>query len=134
MTVRLGVRRVEEHAIYLGLLTNIGRSRCAIFRTLVDRVANKVKDWKSNTISQAGKLALIKLVVQSIPTYLMSCFRIPNIVIEQVESTIARFFWGQKEEERRVHWLKWEVLCRDKADRDLGLRRLKDFNLSLLAK
>ncbi|KAL8481852.1 hypothetical protein ACS0TY_028121 [Phlomoides rotata] len=79
---RLGVRRVDEHAVYLGIPTNFGRSKCDIFRCLVDRVAKKVKDWKSITLSQAAKLTLVNSVVQSIPTYLMSCFRIPGTIIE----------------------------------------------------
>ncbi|KAL8549530.1 hypothetical protein ACS0TY_008385 [Phlomoides rotata] len=131
---RLGVRRVDEHAVYLGIPTNFGRSRCAIFRSLVDRVTKKVKDWKSKILSQAGKLTIVKSVVQAIPTYLMPCFIIPKTIIEQIEFVIARFLWGQKKDERRVHWLKWDVLCRDTEDGGLGLRRLGDFNLALLAK
>lgn len=34
----LGVIRVNQHAIYLGIPTNVGHSRGAIFRTLVSRV------------------------------------------------------------------------------------------------
>lgn len=101
----LGVRRVHQHAIYLGIPINVGRSRSAVFRTLVHRVEKKLKDWKSKKLSQAGKLTLIKFVAQAIPTYFMSCFRIPDGVIDKIRATIVRFWWGQKDEERRTHWL-----------------------------
>ncbi|KAL8488537.1 hypothetical protein ACS0TY_024714 [Phlomoides rotata] len=42
--------------------------------------------------------------------------------------------WGQQKDLRRVNWLRWEVLCKDKASGGLGLRRLADFNFTLLAK
>ncbi|KAL8477755.1 hypothetical protein ACS0TY_029890 [Phlomoides rotata] len=62
----LGVKRVNQHAIYLGLSKNVGRSRSVIFKMLVTRVEKKLKDWKSKTLSHAGKLTLAILI------YLMS--------------------------------------------------------------
>lgn len=40
----LGVRRLEQLGIYLGLLMRVGRSREAMFRSLVRMVKKKVKD------------------------------------------------------------------------------------------
>lgn len=61
----IGVHRVEQNAIYLDIPTNVGRSRDAMFRTLVSRIEKKLKDWKNRTLSQAWKLILIKSVAQS---------------------------------------------------------------------
>ncbi|KAL8502242.1 hypothetical protein ACS0TY_021383 [Phlomoides rotata] len=105
---RLGVRRVDEHVVYLGIPTNLGRSKCDIFRCLVNRVAKKVKDLNNKTLSQVGKLTLVKSVVQSVPTYLMSCFRIPSTIIDQMKSIIARFLLGILDGRlvllRGLHW------------------------------
>lgn len=98
----LGVIRVNQHVIYLGNLTNVGRSHGAIFSTLVARMENKLKDWKSKTLSQVGKLVLIKSVAQAIPTYLMSCFKIPQNVLDKIRATIMRFWWGQKNDGGRT--------------------------------
>ncbi|KAL8490884.1 hypothetical protein ACS0TY_022765 [Phlomoides rotata] len=78
----LGVRRVEQHSIYLGIPIIVERSHGAVFRSLVGKVLKKLKDWKSKTLSQVRKLALVKSVVQSIPTYLMACFKLPQSIIE----------------------------------------------------
>lgn len=69
----LGVQRVEQHAMYLGIPTRIGKSRIGVFRGLVNRISKKFKDLKGRTLSQVEKLTLVKSVVQSIPTYLMTC-------------------------------------------------------------
>lgn len=74
---------------------NVGRSRSAIFRTLVSRIEKKLKDWKSRPLSKAVKLMLIKSVAQAIPTYLMSVFKISNGTIDRIRSTIMRFLWSQ---------------------------------------
>lgn len=81
MAGSLRVTCAEHHAIYLGLPTSVGRSQNAIFRTLVSWEEKKLKDWRSNMLSQADKLTLIKFVAQAIPDYLMSCFKIPYGVI-----------------------------------------------------
>lgn len=77
---------------------------------------------------------MIKSVAQAIPTYLMSCFRIPKGVVDKIRAAIMRFWWGQKGDEKRTHWIRWEELCRPKWEGGLGLRDLAIFNLSLLAK
>lgn len=94
----------------------------------------KLKDWKSKTLSQAGKLVLIKSVAQVIPTYLMSCFRIPDGVINKIRAAIIRFWWGQQGEEKRTNWIKWEALCKPKNEGGICLRDLAVFNKALLAK
>lgn len=134
LAAELGVRRVDQHMIYLGIPTHVGRSRSAVFRVLLNRVMKKLKDWKSRTLSSTGKLTLVRSVVQSIPSYLMTCFKILENVIQKIESEIARFLWGQKGVEKRVHWLRREVLCMPKSEGGLGLRDLEVFNTALLAK
>ncbi|KAL6522139.1 hypothetical protein OROMI_032016 [Orobanche minor] len=130
----IGVRCVVQHAVYLGIPTAVGRSHVAIFRTLAGRIEKKLKDWKNKTLSQAGKLVLIKSVAQAIPTYLMSCFKIPYGTIDRIRRAFMQFWWGQKGEERRTHWVSWRELCKPKWEGGLGLRDLRVFNMALLAK
>ena len=47
---------------------------------------------------------------------------------------IRNFWWGQKQDEKKMAWLSWDKLCSPKADGGLGFKKLKEFNLSLLAK
>lgn len=73
----LGVKPVEKHTKYLGLPTLIGRSKKQIFTGIVDRVTQKMKDWKEKLLTLAGKKVLIKAVIQSSPTYSINCFMFP---------------------------------------------------------
>lgn len=62
---------------YLGLPSLIGRSKKIVFNFIKDRVAKKIQGWSNKFISRGGKTVLIKNVAQTIPSYFMSCFKIP---------------------------------------------------------
>jgi hypothetical protein len=47
---------------------------------------------------------------------------------------ISKFWWGSKQGERKIHWVSWNSLCKQKKEGGMGFRSLKEFNLALLAK
>ncbi|XP_057422210.1 uncharacterized protein LOC130716023 [Lotus japonicus] len=130
----LGVKAVESYDRYLGLPTIIGRSKTQVFRFIKDRVWKKLKGWKEKTLSRAGREVLIKAVAQAIPSYVMSCFILPDSLCQEIEGMIARFFWGGDASKKGLHWLNWGKLCRPKLEGGLGFRGFKSFNLALVAK
>ncbi|XP_073019456.1 uncharacterized protein [Primulina eburnea] len=90
--------------------------------------------WGDKTFSAGGKKTLIKSVLQSIPTYAMSCFHIPKSICEAIEQECANFWWGMEEGRKRMHWIAWHTLCEPKCMGGMGFRNLEMFNGSLLAK
>ena len=77
---------------------------------------------------------MIKAVVQAIPTYTMSCFKLPLGLCNDLESLIRKFWWGQRGDQRKIHWVKWKTLTQSKSDGGLGFKDLALFNDALLAK
>jgi len=69
----------------------VGRSKTSTFKYIKDRIWNKINSWSSRCLSQAGREILIKSVLQSIPSYLMSMFLLPNSLIKDIEKN-AKFF------------------------------------------
>lgn len=67
-------------------------------------MSKKLKGLKDKMLSTAGKEILIKVAVQSILTYIMSYFLLPSSLHHELESTIANFWWGQNDDERKIHW------------------------------
>lgn len=81
----------------------IGRSKGEIFAMVIERVRKKVKGWKGKFLSTAGKEILIKVVVQAIPTYVMSYYKFPDSDCHEIECILAKFWWGVNNIDRKVH-------------------------------
>uniref|UniRef100_A0A2N9GPL3 Reverse transcriptase domain-containing protein n=1 Tax=Fagus sylvatica TaxID=28930 RepID=A0A2N9GPL3_FAGSY len=108
--------------LYEGLPAMIGRSKKSIFNGLKERIVQCLQGWNERFLSKAGREVLIKAVAQAIPTYAMNCFRLPKAWCEEVNGLIARYWWGQKKDERKLHWIKWDKLCMAKAEECLRTR------------
>lgn len=91
ITNTLNVREVERHAKYLGLPTIIGRLKKAIFSCLKERMWKKIQGWKERLLLRAGKEVMLKAVVQAIPTYMMSIFKILEGLLDEIHSMMAQF-------------------------------------------
>ncbi|KAK9924951.1 hypothetical protein M0R45_033292 [Rubus argutus] len=74
----LNVNRVDKHDKYLGLPMEISYSKVEAFGFLKEKIQKKLNGWREKYLSAAGKEVLIKAVIQSFPTYVMSCFELPN--------------------------------------------------------
>lgn len=131
---RLGIKTVVNHSKYLGLSVVFGRSKRDIFAMVIDRVWKNITGWKEHFLSRACKEVLIKVMAQVIPTYIMSCYKLPEALCREIETLLAKFWWGSKNGERKIHWLSWENMARAKGARGLGFRGVGDFNTSLLGK
>ena len=130
----LRVPEIKEYEKYLGLPAVVGRNKRASLNYIKDRVWGKLQGWKEKLLSQAGKEVLLKAVVQAIPTFAMSCFRLPVGLCQDIEMLIRKFWWGQKGDRRKIHWKKWEVLCKPKMEGGIGFKDLCKFNEAMLAK
>ena len=97
-------------------------------------MANKLAGWKEIFLSMASREVLIKVVVQAIPTHTMSCFLLPKSLCDYLNSMVRKFWWGQKNDERKLAWMRWEKLCTSNACGGMGFRDLRSFNLALLTK
>ncbi|KAK2649467.1 hypothetical protein Ddye_016956 [Dipteronia dyeriana] len=90
----VGVQLVECHERYLGIPSFTGRNKRAFFANIRDRVWDKLKGWQEKLFSTGGKEVLLKTVIQAIPTYSMSLFKLPLNLVSDIQRLCARFWWG----------------------------------------
>lgn len=90
----MGVKMVTSHAKYLGFPVIFGRSKKDVFFAMVKEIVWKnIKGWKEKFLSRAGKEVLIKEVVQVIPSYVMSYYKLPESCWHEIEAMISKFLW-----------------------------------------
>ncbi|XP_042954568.1 uncharacterized protein LOC122290977 [Carya illinoinensis] len=126
--------RCNNYNKYLGLPTIVGRSKYNTFQSLKEKVWRRVNSWKHRFLSTAGKEILIKSVLQAIPTYAMSVFKMPGKLLKDIKAIIAKFWWCQTEAGRGIHWKSWSSMGTVKNQGGLGFRDFNSFNRALLAK
>lgn len=92
------------------------------------------KAWQPKLLSFGARIILVKSVLSSLPTYFFSLFKAPKKVIKKPTSLQRNFIWAGNGESRKIHWVAWEKVCREKNKGGLGIRKLGEFNLAMLGK
>jgi len=91
ITNTLVVRAVMGTRNYLGLHFMVGRSKEATFGFIKDQILHKINTWSIKCLSKAGREVMIKSVLQSISSYIMSIYFLPNKLIDGIEKMINAF-------------------------------------------
>ncbi|XP_062119272.1 uncharacterized protein LOC133833024 [Humulus lupulus] len=133
-TSSLNMQITDSIETYLGLPMLGGKNKRILFNSIKDKVWMKLHLWQSKFFSQAGKEILLKDVIQAMPTYLMSCFRIPEGLCQEIKRIQARYLWGSTTEQKKIHWCAWHKVCRPKCEGGLGFHGFIQYNQALLAK
>ncbi|KAA3482707.1 reverse transcriptase [Gossypium australe] len=130
----LGMRHSTDMEKYLGLPSVVGRRKKVSFQVLKEKILFRIKGWSNRFLSQGGKEVFIKSVLQSIPTYAMSCFLLPKSFCRELEQLMSKFWWQKAHGKQGIHWCQWQNLSTPKDEGGMGFRDMAKFNLALLAK
>ncbi|XP_074346398.1 putative mitochondrial protein AtMg00310 [Apium graveolens] len=126
------MRMDDDNSLYLGLPSMIGHNKSAVFRSLKDKMRSCIQGWDGKWFSVAGKKVLIKMVLQSIPTYIMSVFLLPNKVCRDIEGLISTYWWKSLRQSKGIYWRAWERLSTHKFNGGMGFKNITDFNLTMV--
>ena len=127
----LGARIMTDYEKYLGLPMACGKTKVTTFKEMQERITKQVMGWKEKFISKVGREILIKTIAQAIPTYTISLFKLPKALCDSINSTIARYSWGQTKNERKIHLINWKKLCTTKKKGGMGFRDIQAFMSTL---
>nr|GEU82136.1 RNA-directed DNA polymerase, eukaryota [Tanacetum cinerariifolium] len=109
-------------------------SRINSWQEVILKVSSKLSKWKAKTLSVGGKLMLIKSVLGAIPTYFMSLYKVPEVVLKHIERLRNSFFLGAELEERKISWVSWKMVMAEKQYGGIGVSSLIALNRALLFK
>ncbi|CAN1850885.1 Putative ribonuclease H protein At1g65750 [Linum perenne] len=89
---------------YLGMPAEWGSSKVDTFSFLLERLHNKAQSWTSLLLSHGGREILCKSVLQSIPSYIFSCFLLPDKLLNKMDNLVRRYWWSGDPKRRAIHW------------------------------
>ncbi|CAN1122078.1 Putative ribonuclease H protein At1g65750 [Linum perenne] len=130
----LGMGTTNDLGRYLGVPILHGRVTKQTYNFVLDRLDNRLADWKADNLSLAGRVTLASSVLNSIPSYIMQTAFLPVYLCDQIDKKIRNFIWGSTKGSRRIHNVNWQIVCKPKCLGGLGLRSARDLNKAFLMK
>ncbi|VFR00578.1 unnamed protein product [Cuscuta campestris] len=114
---------------YLGLPLASQRISENDYAPLFKSVDGFLSKWGTLKISYAGKLELIRAVIQGVQSFWLQAFPVQKYVLDRITSLCRDFLWGSK-----FAKVAWSDICKPKAEGGLGLRDAETWNNALLCK
>ena len=113
---------------YFGLPLGASFKAKFIWDDVVEKIDRRLASWKWMYLSNGGRVTLIKSTLSNLPTYFMSLFPIPALVVKRMEKLQCAFLWGGISEEFKYHLVSWSKICTPIFEGGLGIRNLRMFN------
>ncbi|XP_010481146.1 PREDICTED: uncharacterized protein LOC104759984 [Camelina sativa] len=130
----LGITNLGGMGSCLNIHESLGGSKTKVFSYVRDRLQSRTTGWSVRLLSKGGKEVMVKSVATAVPTFVMSCYRLPKTITSKLTSAVANFWWSTNGQSGGMHWIAWERLCCSKQLGGLGFKSVDDFNTALLAK
>ncbi|GJV84412.1 putative reverse transcriptase domain, reverse transcriptase zinc-binding domain protein [Tanacetum coccineum] len=96
---------------YLGMLLVSSRLIYKDCKELIEKVQNRVNDWKNKSLSIAGRLQLVQSVIGSLHVFWASVFILPNRILIDIKQIMRGFLWCQGSMRRGKAKVAWDVVC-----------------------
>lgn len=78
--------------LYLGCPIPFGRGKNKLFQYLITIIQKETDSWNGKKLSKAGKVTMIKYVLQSLPIHVMSCVKLPISIRENILLKSPNFY------------------------------------------
>lgn len=108
--------------MYLGIPLSDQRLSRGVWKEILDKLRSKVSHWIHRWLSTAGRMTLLKSVIQALPIYRGLVQSTPASFIKDFDALLRKFLWTGNFLSSKWSLVKWECVCRSKQDGGLGLR------------
>lgn len=119
---------------YLGMPLGGSPLSVGFWEPVLRKIARRLDGWKGGFLSKGGRLTLISAVLDALPTYFMSIFRLPVGVANLAEKLMRDFFWRRMNDGSSWAQVAWEQVIRPKKVGGLGVGNLITRNRALMCK
>ncbi|KAL5154112.1 putative ribonuclease H protein [Glycine soja] len=107
----LKCRQLQTPFCYLGIPIGAKPSSNMVWEPLISKYESKLSKWAQKNISMAGKVTLINSVLNALPIYLLSFFKIPQkeeggLGIKEIskfnEALLGKWIWDLASDQQQL--------------------------------
>jgi len=73
---------------------------------MITKVMKRLSTWKGKNLSFAGRVCLIRSVLNVITLYYLLFFKVPSSICKKITKLQRKFLWGWDFEGRKIAWIK----------------------------
>ena len=70
----------------------VQKSKKETFSGIKEKVNKKLHHWKRSLLSSSGREVVVKAVGTAIPIYTLSCFQLPNSLLDELHGMMVNFW------------------------------------------
>lgn len=104
---RLGFRIGSLPFTYLGDPIFKGKPKKIHFQPIADKIKLKLSAWKASLLSMAGRVQLVKSVIQGMLIHTISIYAWHVSLLKDLEKCIKNFIWSGDIDKRKLVTVSW---------------------------
>ena len=124
----LGIPVGRAPFTYLGVPIFRGKPRRVHLQGLADRAKAKMAGWVGKLIYMAGRVQLIRSVVQPLLLHSFMVYKWPAMLIRQLDAWMRNFVWTGNPQVQKSFTVAWHRVCAPLEAGGLGIRALGPLN------
>lgn len=113
---------------YLGVPIFKGKPKARYLQPIADRIKVKLSAWRASLLSIAGRVQLVRSVVQGMMIHSISIYSWPISLLKDLERCIKNFIWSGEINKRKLITVAWKKVCKPLNEGGLGIRSLITLN------
>jgi hypothetical protein len=125
---------LPKTSIVIFWAVHVSKLSHGVFEYIPCRINNFICGWSEIFLICAGREVLIKANAPDVPTYPISCFKLPVLICKKMTTYISNFLWGNYVDNHNILWLKWNKLTNPKLEGGIGFKGMALFSQAMLGK
>lgn len=119
---------------FLGVMVGDNPRRSSVWKEVISNYRRKLASWRGRFLSLVGRVILINSVLNVVPIYALSFYKMPQKVMKVLRRIQSDFLWKGSESSCSIHWVSWKEVCKPKEEGGIGIKDMENFNRDLLSK